>query len=134
MQRNWTHRYVDLALLTTRISDFFKERDFESIEGEIQTGYQILAENSSSFKIQGYVRVTIEGKPEDFTVNLDRGGNADKHSWSSPLLRMLGGGYLLLQQIRSEEEWTRLEKEFWRHVENAVLHLTNSAKSSSSIH
>lgn len=129
MQRNWIKKDVDLTLLTTRISDFFKKNDFEAIKGETPTGYQILAEESPYFRIQGYVNVTIEGKPEDFTVKLDHCGNRDNRSWFPPfLLRMLGGGYLLLQRLKSEEAWTELEKQFWRHVENVVLQLTNSAE------
>ena len=129
MQRNWTKKNVDLALLTARIGDFFKKKDFEAIKGEIPTGYQILAEDSPYFKIQGYVSVTIEGKPEDFTVKLDHCGNKKRHSRFSPfLLTILGGGYFISQRLKSEEAWIKLEREFWRHVENAVLHLTNSAE------
>lgn len=129
MQRSWTKKNVDLTLLTARIGDFFKEKDFEAIKGEIPTGYQILAEDSPYFRIQGYVNVTIEGKPEDFTMKLDHSGKKGKHSWFSPfLLGMFGGGHLLLQQLKSEEAWTKLEKQFWKHVENVVLQLTNSAE------
>jgi len=129
MQRSWAKKNVDLALLTARIGDFFKKKDFEAIKGKTPTGYQILAEDSPYFKMQGYVSVTIEGKPEDFTVKLDHCGNKKRHSWVSPfLLSMLGGGYFLLQRLKSEEAWIKLEKELWRHVENLVLHLTNSAQ------
>lgn len=134
MQRNWTKKNVDLALLTTRIGNFFKEKDFEAIKGEIPTGYQILAEDSPYFKIHGYVSVTIEGKPQDFAVKLDHCGNNEKRSWFSHyLLRMFGGGYLLLQQLKSEEAWTKLEKQFWTHMENVVLQLTNSAELSTQL-
>lgn len=129
MQTNWTKKNVDLALLTTRIGDFFKEKDFEAIKREIPTGYQILGEDSPYFKIQGYVSVTIEGKPEDFVVKLDHCGIKKKHSWLSPfLLSMLGGGYLISQRLKSKEAWIKLEREFWRHVEKTVQHLTNSAE------
>jgi lipopolysaccharide export system protein LptC len=43
---------------------------------------------------------------------------------------MFGGGYFLLQEVKSDEAWMKLEKEFWQYVENVVLHLTNTAKSS----
>lgn len=132
MQINWTKKNVDLASLTTRIGDFFKEKDFEAIKGKTPTGYQILAEDSPRFKMHGYVSVAIEGKPQDFTVKLDHCGNKKRHFWFSPFLfRMFGGGYSLLQRLKSEEAWIKLEKQFWRHVENVVLQLTNSAESSS---
>lgn len=134
MKRNWTKKNVELALLTTRTGDFFKEKDFEAIRGKIPTGYQILAEDSPHFKIHGYASVTIEGKPQDFTVKLEHCGNNKKRSWVSPfLLNMLGGGYFFLQQLKSKEAWIKLEKEFWRHVENVVLQLTNSAELSTGL-
>lgn len=128
MQRNWTEKNVDLALLATYIDNFFKEKGFETIREEVSTGCQILAEDSPNFKIQGYVNVTIEGKPQDFDVKLDHCGKKKHSSFSSLLLRMMGGGYLVLQEMKSEEAWTELEKQFWRHVENLVLRLSNSAE------
>lgn len=129
MQRNWTKKNVDLALLTARIADFFKEKDFEAIKGETSTGYQILGEDSPHFKIPGYVSVTIEGKPEDFTVKLDHCRNKKRPPRFSPfLLTMFGGGYLISRRLKSEEAWTKLETELWKHVEKAVSHSTNSAE------
>jgi len=129
MQRSWTGRNVDLALLTKRIGDFFKEKDFEAIKGQTPTSYQILAEDSPYFRLQGYVSVTIEGRPENFTIKLDLCAKKKKHLRLSPfLLNMFGFGYFHLQELRSDEAWMKLEKEFWRHVENVVLHLTNTAE------
>lgn len=128
MQRNWTEKNVNLSLLATHIDNFFKEKGFETTREEVPTGYQILAENSQYFKIQGYVRVTIEGRPQDFNVELDHCGKQKYSGFSSLLLRMIGGGYLVLRELKSEDTWRELEKQFWRHVENIVLRLSNSAE------
>jgi hypothetical protein len=132
MHKNWKEKNVDLALLTTRIGDFFKAKDFEAVKGGIPTGYQIFAEDSPYFKIIGYVSVTVEGKPDDFTVELEL--CTDKKKRSLPhsvfLESMLFGGYFISRRLKSEESWLMLGKEFWGHVENAVLQLTNSAKNS----
>jgi len=129
MQRSWTGRNVDLALLTKFIADFFKEKDFEAIKGQTPTGYQILAEDSPYFRLQGYVSVTIEGRPEDFAIKLDLCTKKKKHFRLSPfLLSMFGYGYFHLQELKSDEALMKLEKEFWLHVENDVLHLTNTAE------
>jgi len=53
MQRNWKGRNVDLALLATRIWEFFEEKDSVMIKREIPAGYQIMAENSPFFQING---------------------------------------------------------------------------------
>lgn len=130
MQRNWKEKNVDLALLTTRIGDFFKMKDFEAIKGETSTGYEILAQDSPHFKIIGCMSVTVEGKPNDFTVGLELRTDKKNHVLPRSIFfeSMIFGGYLMSRKLKSEEAWMKLEKEFWRHVENVVLQLSNSAK------
>lgn len=127
MHRNWTNKYVDLALLASEIVEFLKAKDFEIMKGEKQNGYEILAEDSSTFKIDGYIRIIIEGEPENFMVNVER--CKEKNHYLPPILTsMLGGGYFYLRRLKSEEVWIKLEKEFWKYIENAVLRLTGSAQ------
>lgn len=129
MERSWKGTNVDLALLATRIGDFFKDKDFEAIKGKTPTGYQILAEDSPYFKLLGYASVTIEGDPKDFVVRLDLCGRERKHSLLPHfrILTMFGGGYFLLKELKSDEAWMKLRKEFGEYIEKVVSHLTNSA-------
>jgi hypothetical protein len=123
MEKRWTNKNVDLALLTARIGDFFKERDFEAMKGETAAGYQILAEDSPSFRLGGCVSVTIEGKKDDFTVKLELFKKEKKRSLTPILLTtMFLGGYFLKSKLRSEEDWMKLEKEFWRYLNSLKLY------------
>lgn len=132
MEKTWTNKNVDLALLTTQIGNFFKEKDFNAIKGETQTGYQILAEDSPHFTLDGYVCVTIEGNPNRFAVKLEPGRKERKFSnLPDRLTTMFIGGYFLTRRLRAQEDWMTLEKEFWRHVDNAMLYLNNSLRDSS---
>jgi hypothetical protein len=132
MQKNWKGKNVDLEFLTTHIGDFFKAKDFEAVKGEIPTGYQIFAGDSPYFRIHGYVSTTVEGKPNDFTIEFKLCTEKKEsilHRFAF-LESMLVGGFFLLRRLKSEEAWLELEKEFWRYAENAVLQLSNSAKNS----
>jgi len=128
LERKCVMRNVDLNLLTVRLGDFFKERDFEVIGEKTPTNYQILAKNSSSFRLLGFVNVTIEGKPENFVIKLELCEKRKRYGKYAFLLNMFGGGYSVLQEAKSDEAWMKLEKEFWQYVENLVLYLTNTAK------
>jgi hypothetical protein len=134
MQKSWTGKNVDLTLLTTKIGDFFKKNDFEAVRGEISGGYQIFAVDSPYFRIHGHVCVTIEGNSNNFTVKFEK--STDKKKRETPRLmfieQMLFGGFLILRDLKSDEAWLKLEKEFWRYVENSVLWLTNSAQNTNS--
>ena len=123
MEKRWTNKNVDLTLLTARIGDFFKERDFEAMKGETATGYQILAEDSPSFRLDGCVSVVIEGKSDDFIVKLELFKKGKERSFTPILLTtMFLGGYFLKTKLRSEEDWMRFEKEFWRYLDNLMLY------------
>lgn len=131
MQKRWANKNIDLVLLTTYIGNFFKERDFEAIKGETPNGYQILAENSPYFRLDGYVSVAIEGKPDDFTIKLELCREGKRSLAPLLLTTMFVGGYFLSKKLRSDEHWMRLEKEFWRHLDNFLLYLSNSSGGSS---
>lgn len=128
MESRWVAKNIDLDLLTNSIIDFFKMLDFEIVREETKSGYAIFADNSSHFRMDGYVSVTIQGKPEDFIVKLGLHKGEKKRSFFiSPLLMtMIGAGFLLSRRFKSEEAWLKLEKEFWRYFKNLVVQLTDS--------
>lgn len=131
MQGSWKGKNVDLPSLATRICNFFQERDFEIVKGKTSKGYQILAGDSPYFRLQGYVDVTVEGKPEDFNVKFSLCGREQKRfRVSSFLSSMFGGGYLALQELRSNEAWIKLKKEFWKYLDDVLLYPNGSAKPS----
>lgn len=115
MRRNWIEKNVDLALLAARIGDFFKERDFEAVKGETPNGYQILAENSRHFKLEGCISLSIEGKPEDFVIDFGLCNPPKKHDFrlANSVMRMFTGGYFFLRRLKSDEAWFTLEKDLW---------------------
>ena len=92
------------------------------MKGEIPTGYQIFAGDSPHFKINGYVSATVEGTSDDFTVNFELCTDKKKRDLPHSIFleQMIFGGYFISRRLKSEEAWLKLEKEFWRHVENAV--------------
>jgi len=131
MERKWSMNNVDLDVFTLKIGDFFGQRDFEVVRDKTPTTYQILADNSSSFKLIGYVSVTVEGEPNDFIVKLELCEKKRRYSkYGSFLLGLFGGGILVRREAISDEAWMKLEKEFWPYVENLVSDLTSTAKSS----
>jgi hypothetical protein len=130
-ERKWTMNNVDLDQFTLKIGDFFGERDFEVVRDKIPTGYQILSGNSSRFKLIGYVSVTVEGKPDDFTVKLELVETKRRYSqYGGFLLSLFGGGILVRREALSDEAWIKLRKEFWPYVEGLISELTGTAKSS----
>lgn len=129
MERRWVAKNVDLGLLANSIVDFLKTLDFEIISGETVSEHAIFAGDSPNFPIDDHISVTIQGKPEDFVVKMELNDGKKKRSlFVSPLLMsMIGAGFLLSKRFKSEEAWLKLEREFWRHLENIVVQLTDSS-------
>lgn len=120
-ERTWTDRNVDLAAFTTHVGEFFKKNDFEAVKEKLEDGWKIEAQDSPIFKMEGVVIVTIEGDPNNLKVTLDRSGIEKKsHVNSMFLTAAFGGGYFLLKRMKSEENWTLFQREFWRYVQNSV--------------
>lgn len=133
MEKKWTQENIDLALLTDNIGQFFKDNNFEAVKGEIPTGFQIIAAGSPRFKTGKPVTVTIEGEPKDFTIKLELAEEEKKERKSLRniwLMHMIGAGFLITEKLKSEEAWENLKRELWRHIENVIPCLKNSAQTS----
>jgi hypothetical protein len=128
MEKNWKDENVDLALLAKYIGDFLKKEDFEAIKGEMADGYQILAQDSPYFKLNGYVNVTITGNPNDFTVRLELCNVRKKHFGPILFSTMFVGGYFLKKKLKSEEDWMKFERNFWKHLDNVISYLSGMRK------
>lgn len=132
MERRWVGRNVDLELLTNSVIDFLKMMDFEIVKGKTPSGYAIFASDSPHFKMNGYVSITIDGKPEDFAVKLELQGDKKKRErfFSPILMTMFGAGFLLSKKFQSEDAWFKLRQEFSKSLENILAQLTNSSNPS----
>jgi len=128
VRKCWSDKNVNLELLTRCIGDFFKENEFNAIKEESESGYQILAEDSPRFEMEGCVSVAVEGHPNDFFVDLDLCVEKGRRLLLGPLtMSLFGGGIYYLRRIKTKENWIRLEKEFWKYVDNALLRVADSA-------
>lgn len=122
MQRNWRDLNVNLSNLVQKIIQFFESKEFNDVTAlETETGYQVIAGDSKFYKMENDVTVTIEGKPDDFTVSLTSCREARARA-TLPLIltSMFGGGYFLLKNFRSEEAMQKLERDFREKMDSMI--------------
>ena len=121
MERKWTDKNVDLARFATHVGEFFKKYDFEAYKDTLENGFKIQALDSSKYKMEGSVTVTIEGDPNNLNVKLERSGiDKKRHINSMFLASAFGGGYFMLKRMKSDENWMIFQRDFWRYVENSI--------------
>lgn len=127
MRKAYQNINVNLNLLTESISDFFKNKGFEVTIEKLKNGCQICAQNSIYYKIKEPISVFIYGKSHDFSVELREGKKNESFGYPIILTTFIGGGFLIREKFRSEEEKLRLGKDFWNYVNMAVNSLRNTA-------
>ena len=70
MQRQWTGKGVDLALLSEGVEDFLKDRGFLTEKEESAGEHKILWMSPNARNIRNAMVVRIFGNPNDFTVEI----------------------------------------------------------------
>jgi hypothetical protein len=132
MQRVWTNRNVDLALLKQKVQEFFQDNDFDTVTSEYENVYHLAASGSSNYTINGQIEVTIRGTPQDILVELEHQSKGKQKKYSMPmtLTIFMGAGILLRDEFKSDEAFLKLKKDFWTFLDRTVNSLTNSAETS----
>jgi hypothetical protein len=117
VQTNWKDLNVNLQNLLQVMIQFFESKQFNNVTAlQTEKGYQLIAGDSKHYKMENDVSVTIEGKPDDFTVTLTSCREDKNPPLPLILMSMFGGGYFLLKNFRSEEAMQKLERDFRERI------------------
>lgn len=126
MRRQWMGKNVDLALLSERVEDFFRGKDFRTRKDESGDGYTISGTPHNARDVRGGITVRILGNSNDFVIELIAGERIRSSILLGFITTLIGGGSLLLRGLRSQETLEKLEREFWVYAEDSVVHLAGS--------
>ena len=120
MQKSF-ERKTNLETLTKQIIQFFDIKKFEDITAlQNDKGYQIIAGNSRTYKLRSDLKVDIHKEKDGFTISLNPLKETKRFNFPMTLATMFGGGYFLLKDLKSDEAWVKIEREFWNQVHSFV--------------
>jgi len=121
VQRTYA-KNIDLEWFTRQMADFFDARKFEEITAmRNAAGYQIIAGDSQKYKIKSDLKVDIRKEAEGFSVSLELAKEVKKFNYPVMLATFFGGGYFFLKDLKSDETWRKIEREFWQMVGMTVM-------------
>jgi len=121
VQRTYA-KNIDLEWFTRQMADFFDARKFEEITAmRNAAGYQIIAGDSQKYKIKSDLKVDIRREAEGFSVSLELAKEVKKFNYPVMLATFFGGGYFFLKDLKSDETWRKIEREFWQMVGMTVM-------------
>lgn len=127
MKDQWVGNNVELSLLSQRVEQFFVENQFETELEQTQDKDYVIKASDSQIKL----KVNIRGRPSDFTVEFVPSKKTRGFSLSMLLgyiTASLGGGILVMRDLKLQEITNKLEKVFWDYMDIQVAELNNSAK------
>jgi len=126
MQKSF-EREANLETLTRQIVRFFDVKKFEDITAfQNDDGYQIIAGNSRTYKLRSDLKVDIHKEKNGFTISLNTLKETKRFNFPMTLATMFGGGYFLLRDLKSQEAWVKIEREFWNHVHSVIADTKDS--------
>ncbi len=128
MKRYWSQRNVNLKTLKEEIIELLKEDYFDVDINENENLYKITAKSSPNYYLDGHVVITLEGTPEEFSIEIELQRKRQKFFAAPILLAFLGGGYWLSQRFKSDEEWLEFKRRFWEQIDIIITNLSGSAK------
>jgi len=115
MQYRWVGKKIDLALLKERIEGFFRSRGFRVEPEKLSEGFGFSVGPVDAPKSIGAL-VEVIGKSDDFLIEFETERGSLTFRVLSSLTALVGGGGLLLRDLKSEEKLKELERDFWAYI------------------
>jgi hypothetical protein len=125
LKDKWVGSNIDLTTLSNRVVEFFTDNKFETKLQGTKDDFKIAATNPLY-----RIRVNIYGKPNDFTIEFQPNKKSKGFSLSmiiGQIASFIGGGGLLLRDVKIQESLSILERLFWKFVDEQIASLTTSA-------
>lgn len=138
MRERWVNKNVDLKRLVDLIRSFLNSHGLGIEKEEFKEESRLFLVKgrwgkSGAFKFRlgrsRRIQICIRGHSNDFTVELDT--DAIERGFRSSriigrFLSLFGGGIILLESLRAQEDFYAWQERFWRFVTEQVANLTNS--------
>ena len=125
MQTRSLGKNVSLEGLSERVSQFLRDKGFETVVESVENSYKIMGFLRVGDKKRG-VRININGAPNDVVVDFLSDKEGKLSLLAGPLVTMFGGGVFVLDRLRRQEFYEKLEAEFWLFLEEIIEHRTST--------
>lgn len=113
MEVQWEGRNIQLSTLVDFICQFFRERSFTVSLTRSNTSHHVVVKPRRAHKIAENIHVSVDGKPDNFTVKFNAGRHSQVLVMFGALTTYFGGGSFHLKGVKSKEALRQLEREFW---------------------
>ena len=139
VRERWVNKNVDLDRFTDLIKYFLISHGLSIEKEELEGSSRFFlvkgwwSGKSSSLKLRlrrsRRIQIRINGNSNDFIIELDtdvieRGFRSSRIFGS--ILSLFGGGIILVESLKAQEDFLLWQEQFWRFVKEQVINLSNS--------
>jgi hypothetical protein len=128
VEKQWKGHNVDLQRLAQTIENYYSRRNLKAKVTAFRNGYSIRVV-VMGLRTQRVMSIIIRGAPDDFTIETRATESEDNTLKLGLLTTVFGGGSLVLGSVKAREELEKLEREFWRTIEETIGSLSNLMES-----
>ncbi|MEM3697917.1 MAG: hypothetical protein QXQ94_10580 [Candidatus Bathyarchaeia archaeon] len=125
MQIQCIKKKINLELLAKFTETFFKEKGFKTKLEQTKKSFTISCITHHEGKPR-IMTVKIMGKPDDFIIELTNPTPRNLQLLQS-VLTLFGWGFLILNELKSQEFYKKIEEEFLTFIDKTIENLANSA-------
>jgi tRNA1(Val) A37 N6-methylase TrmN6 len=125
LQTRWVGKNVDLEELSRHVSQFLKDKGFEIVVENAENSHRIMGFLRVGDKRRG-VWINVNGAPNDVLVDFSSNKEGKLSLLAGPLVTMFGGGVFVLDRLKRQEFYEKLEAEFWLFLEEIIEHPTST--------
>ena len=124
MRDHWLGKNVNLDALVELLKQFFEEKKFRVSVENTSKEYKIRAAPKSGSQLVDILEIIVRGEPDDFWVEFGtESDNTKVYKRYGGLAQLCGGGFFLSKGLKSQEEFDRLEREFWNFIDEKLASL-----------
>jgi hypothetical protein len=123
MEVRWVDKNIPLSTVVKVICRFFEKKNFNVSVSETESKFTIIATPKSYEEISEEIKIFVEGKTNDFTVEFFSGTRAKNMFFWGSLTSFLGGGFIGLKGVKSKEVVEKLERSFWKFLTCEISNL-----------
>ena len=102
-----------------------EKKEYED-ESWVFTGKGQWANTSGRLPQNERIKISIVGHPDDFTITLEADAELDlKTQVAGRLSSLLGGGFLFVRKLKTQEAFLRWREQFWKYLNVQIADLSN---------
>jgi hypothetical protein len=120
LEYRWKNRKLDVKKVVDGAQKFLRDRGFITSREERESSVRLVgARRKEKYDVR-LVEITISQSQEELSVKFEAGDRMRQILKFSSVFSLWGGGSIILKELKTAEQYDRIEEEFWGEMETVL--------------